>query len=345
MMGENFLIALTALALTAAILFWLLRKDSILLTKDIPSSRGLHQHVVPRGGGLAIFVAVAIVAALGHLQGIRNTELTLATLASLTAIAGMGFLDDRFNLSVGVRLLAGLVLTALLAVGTLGDQPVLIFGQEYDLSYEVLVLVGALGIFWLINLFNFMDGADGLAGVQSLVASGVLAFWFATDGQEFFALVNAALAGACLGFLWFNWSPARVFMGDVGSLTLGAWFGVMSLIGVTRLGFPLEAFLILFGVFVFDATLTLIWRLLRGERITQAHRKHLYQKLILAGWSHGNVSILMGIMALVAAFLASLTVWRPDRALWFFVAVLVMLLGYAMFAIRTSARTPEKVET
>ena len=280
-MSESFLIALIAAALTATILFLLLRNDSILLAKDMPSSRGLHQHVVPRGGGLAIFAVVIILAALGHLQGIRDAEFTLVTFASLTGVVVMGFLDDRFNLSVSGRFLAGLALTTMLAVGSLGDQPVLIFGQEYNLSFGVLVVVGALGIFWLMNLFNFMDGADGVAGVQSVVASAVMAFWFESDGQEFLALVNSALAGACLGFLWFNWSPARVFMGDVGSLVLGAWLGVMSLIGVTWLGLPLEAFLTLLAVFVFDATLTLCRRLLQGKRITQAHREHLYQKLIL----------------------------------------------------------------
>ena len=343
-MSESFLIALTAAALTAAILFRLLRNDSILLAKDMPSSRGLHQRVVPRGGGLAIFAVVTLLAALGHLHGTRDAEFTLITVASLTGVAAMGFLDDRFNLSVSGRFLTGLVLTALLAAGSLGDQPALIFGQEYNPSFGVLVVFATLGIFWLMNLFNFMDGADGVAGVQSLVASAVLAFWFAYDGHEFLALVNLALAGACLGFLWFNWSPARVFMGDVGSLALGAWFGVMSLIGVTRLGLPLEALLTLLGVFVFDATLTLFRRLFQGKRITQAHREHLYQKLILAGWSHGKVSVLVGVMALVAAFLATLTVWRPDRGLWFFVVALVMLLGFAIFVMRTSARIPERVE-
>ena len=343
-MSESFLIALTAAALTAAILFWLLRNDSILLAKDMPSSRGLHQRVVPRGGGLAIFAVVALFAALGHLQGIRDAEFTLITVASLTGVAAMGFLDDRFNLSVSGRFLTGLVLTALLAAGSLGDQPVLIFGQEYNLSFGVLVVFATLAIFWLMNLFNFMDGADGVAGVQSLVASAVLAFWFAYDGHEFLALVNSALAGACLGFLWFNWSPARVFMGDVGSLALGAWFGVMSLIGVTRFGFPLEALLTLLGVFVFDATLTLSRRLFQGKRITQAHREHLYQKLILAGFSHGKVSVLVGVMALVAASLATLTVWRPDRGLWFFVVALAMLLGFAIFVMRTSTRIPKRVE-
>ena len=343
-MSESFLIALTAAALTAAILFWLLRSDSILLAKDMPSSRGLHQRVVPRGGGLAIFAVVTLLAALGHLHGIRDAEFTLITVASLTGVAAMGFLDDRFNLSVSGRFFAGFALTALLAAGSLGDQPVLIFGQEYNLSFGVLVVFATLAIFWLMNLFNFMDGADGVAGVQSLVASAVLAFWFAYEGQEFLALVNSALAGACLGFLWFNWSPARVFMGDVGSLALGAWFGVMSLIGVTRFGLPLEALLTLLGVFVFDATLTLFRRLFQGKRITQAHREHLYQKLILAGVSHGKVSVLVGVMALVAAFLATLTVWRPDRGLWFFVVALAMLLGFAIFVMRTSTRIPKRVE-
>ena len=345
MTGEIYLIAFAvASVLTAIILMWFLRTDSILLTGDTPSSRGLHQHVVPRGAGLAILAGVAVVGMLGHLQGIRNVELTLVTVASLIGVGVMGFLDDRFNLGVGLRLFAGLALTTLLVLGSLGDHPILLFGQGYDWPLWVLMLIGALGIFWLMNLFNFMDGADGVAGVQGLVASSVLAIWFASSGKEFLVLVNVALAGACFGFLWFNWSPARVFLGDVGSLALGAWFGLMSLIGVTRYGLPLEAFLILLGVFVFDATLTLVQRLLQGKRVIQAHREHLYQKLILAGWSHRGVSILIGIMALVAAFLATMTVWNPDRGLWFFLVTLAMLVGYATLALRASAKIPERTE-
>ena len=345
MTGEIYLIAFAvASVLTAIILMWFLRTDSILLTGDMPSSRGLHQRVVPRGGGLAILAGVAVVGMLGHLQGIRNVELTLVTVASLIGVGVMGFLDDRFNLGVGLRLFAGLALTTLLVLGSLGDHPILLFGQGYDWPLWVLMLIGALAIFWLMNLFNFMDGADGVAGVQGLVASSVLAIWFASTGQEFLVLVNVALAGACFGFLWFNWSPARVFLGDVGSLALGAWFGVTSLIGVTRYGLPLEAFLILLAVFVFDATLTLVQRLLQGKPVIQAHREHLYQKLILAGWSHRNVSVLVGIMALFAALLATMTVWSPDHGLWFFLVTLVMLLGYAMLAMRAGARIPERTE-
>ncbi len=132
-----------------------------------------------------------------------------------------------------MRLIAGLTLTPLLAVGSIGDHSLVVFGQTSDWSFGVVLLAGTMGIFWLMNLFNFMDGADGVAGVQSLIASSVLATWFAASGEEFLALLNVGLAGACLGFLWFNWAPARVFRGDVGSLVLGAWFGVMSLNGVS----------------------------------------------------------------------------------------------------------------
>ena len=324
--------------MTGLVLGRFLRTDSVLLSKDEPSSRGLHDHVVPRGGGLAIFGCVAIAGVAVHLlQGAKNAELDFLTIVSLTGVGVMGFLDDRFNLGVGLRLIAGLILTTLLAVGSIGDHSLLVYGQTSDWSFAVVLLAGTIGLFWLMNLFNFMDGADGVAGVQSVIASGALAIWFAVSGEEFLALLNVGLAGACLGFLWFNWAPARVFMGDVGSLTLGAWFGVMSLIGVSQSGLPVEAFLILLGVFVFDATFTLVRRLLKRKRITQAHREHLYQKLILAGWSHGKVAVLIGAMAFVAAVLATLVVWNPDHGLWFFVVALVMLVGYAKLTIRVSA--------
>ena len=330
-------------AITGLVLGWFLRTDSVFLSKDEPSSRGLHDHVVPRGGGLAIFGCVAIAGAIVHLlQGTINVDLDLLVIVSLTGIGVMGFLDDRFSLGVGLRLIAGLTLTTLLAVGSIGDHSLVIFGQTFDWSLGVVFLAGAIGLFWVMNLFNFMDGADGVAGIQSLIASGALAIWFGASGQEFLALLNVGLAGACLGFLWFNWAPARVFMGDVGSLALGAWFGAMSLIGVSQSGLPAEAFVILLGVFVFDATLTLVHRLLKRKRITQAHREHLYQKLILAGWSHGKVAMLIGAMAFVAAVLATLVVWDPEHGLWFFLVTLVMLLGYARLAIRASANTTRR---
>ena len=330
-------------AITGLVLGWFLRTDSVFLSKDEPSSRGLHDHVVPRGGGLAIFGCVAIAGAIVHLlQGTINVDLDLLVIVSLTGIGVMGFLDDRFSLGVGLRLIAGLTLTTLLAVGSIGDHSLVVFGQTFDWSFGVVFLAGAIGLFWVMNLFNFMDGADGVAGIQSLIASGALAIWFAASGQEFLALLNAGLAGACLGFLWFNWAPARVFMGDVGSLALGAWFGAMSLIGVSEYGLPAEAFVILLGVFVFDATLTLVHRLLKRKRITQAHREHLYQKLILAGWNHGKVAVLIGAMAFVAAVLATLVVWYPQHGLWFFLVALVMLLGYARLTIRVSANTTRR---
>jgi len=339
MPGETYLITLLGSGvMTGLVLGWFLRTDSVFLSKDEPSSRGLHDHVVPRGGGLAIFGCVAIAGVMAHLlQSSINVDLDLLAIVSLTGIGVMGFLDDRFSLGVGLRLIAGLTLTTLLAVGSIGDHSLVLFGQTFDWSFGVVLLAGTIGLFWLMNLFNFMDGADGVAGVQGLIASGALAIWFAASGQEFLAVLNVGLAGACFGFLWFNWAPARVFMGDVGSLALGAWFGAMSLIGVSESGLPAEAFLILLGVFVFDATLTLVHRLLKRKRITQAHREHLYQKLILAGWSHGKVAVLIGAMAFVAAVLATLVVWNPEHGLWFFLVALVMLLGYAILAIRASA--------
>jgi UDP-N-acetylmuramyl pentapeptide phosphotransferase/UDP-N-acetylglucosamine-1-phosphate transferase len=339
MSGESYLMMLLGTGmLTSLVLRWFLRTDSVFLSKDEPSSRGLHDHVVPRGGGLAIFGCVAIAGVMVHLlQGSVNVDLDLLTIVSLTGIGVMGFLDDRFNLGVGLRLVAGLTLTTLLAVGSIGDHSLVVFGQTFDWSFGLVFLAGTIGLFWLMNLFNFMDGADGVAGVQSLIASGALTIWFAASGQEFLAVLNVGLAGACLAFLWFNWAPARVFMGDIGSLALGAWFGIMSLIGVSQSGLPVEAFLILLSVFVFDATLTLVHRLLKRKRITQAHREHLYQKLILAGWSHGKVAVLIGAMAFVAAVLATLVVWNPEHGLWFFLVALVMLLGYAILAIRASA--------
>ena len=236
----------------------------------------------------------------------------------------------------------GLGLASVIGLASIGDGECTLFGNSYGWPLELAILPAIVGLVWLMNLFNFMDGADGLAGVQGLVGTLTLAAWFGVSNEVTLALLNIGIAGACLGFLALNWAPARVFLGDVGSLTLGIWFGSMTLIGVTGLGIPIEAFIILLGVFGFDATFTLVRRVCKGARITEAHREHLYQRLILAGWSHQQVALLNAGMALVMAGLATGVFRAPQYGLWFFLVALVMLLGYAGLTIRVSTNTTRR---
>ncbi|MDP6398415.1 MAG: glycosyltransferase family 4 protein [Arenicellales bacterium] len=326
------------------LLYLLLKFDSRLLAYDRPTERGLHDRVVPRGGGVIIIVATGLCSAGLSLAGIDD-GLDWPIVLALSGIAVMGFADDHFGLSIRLRLLAGFALAGVVGIATVGGEQWVLFGASYPWQPEFVILPVVLGLVWLMNLFNFMDGADGVAGVQALIGTAVLAVWFALSNYPSLALMNLGVAGACLGFLVFNWAPARVFLGDVGSLTLGAWFGCMLLIGTSRAGIPLEAFFILLGIFWFDATYTLIRRLLSGAPITEAHREHLYQRLILANWSHQKVALSTAVLALVMAVLASAVTRTPENGLWFFLLALAILLGYTALVTRLGTKDRSPGET
>ena len=328
-------------AIAGILLYLLLKFDSRLLAHDRPTERGLHDRVVPRGGGVIIIIATTLCGAGLSLAG-TGSGLDRPVVFALSAIAAMGFADDHFGLSVRFRLLAGFLLASVLVVATVGSGQWVLFGSSYPWQVEFVILPAALGLVWLMNLFNFMDGADGVAGIQGFIGTAVLAAWFALSNYPSLALINLGAAGACLGFLIFNWAPARVFLGDVGSLTLGAWFGCMLLIGTSTAGIPLEAFFILLGAFWFDATYTLIRRLLSGARITEAHREHLYQQLILANWSHQTVALSTAVLALVMAVLASAVTRTPEHGVWLSFVALAILVVHATLVtlLGTKGRTP-----
>tara|TARA_Y100001960_G_scaffold310772_1_gene370654 strand:+ start:461 stop:1348 length:888 start_codon:yes stop_codon:yes gene_type:complete len=276
-------------------------------------------------------------AALKILYAEFSLDLNWSVVLGVIGVAAMGFWDDHFGLSIRLRLWIGLGLACVIGLVSIGHHQWVLFGNNYQWPVELAILPATVGLVWLMNLFNFMDGADGVAGVQGLVATGTLAMWFGISNETSLALINIGVAGACLGFLVLNWAPARVFLGDVGSLTLGLWCGSMALIGATQVGIPLEAFLILVGIFAFDATLTLARRVLKGARITEAHREHLYQRLILSGWSHQKVALLTAGIALVMAVLATLTFRVPQHGLWFFLLALAILLTYMALVTRLSS--------
>jgi Fuc2NAc and GlcNAc transferase len=195
-------------------------------------------------------------------------------------------------------------------------------------------LLGMVGIIWVLNLFNFMDGIDGIAASEAAFmsfAGGALASGL--TGTEGFTLVTVGFGAACLGFLVFNWSPARIFMGDVGSGFLGFLLAVFAIWIASSDPVGLLVWLILGGVFFVDATVTLLRRLWRRERVLEAHRTHAYQWLARRWKSHGKVS-----GAVVATNLVWLTPWAlaarfdPAKAAWYAVAALLPLLVVAIWA-------------
>ena len=247
---------------------------------DLPNARSLHSAPVPRGGGLALIPPVLVVA-LGEVllrgEGLRPT-LIFASGAGLLAL--LGWSDDQRPLSARARfavqfLILGLCLYALWWTAA---SP---FGSGCLLLLPVMV--------WFVNLYNFMDGSDGHAGVQALAGGLGIAMLATLEGMPGIAVTGMAIAGASLGFLYWNWSPARIFMGDVGSYFLGGAFALL-ILRAGLAGSTPWPWLLLFVPFITDATCTLLWRMAHGVRWWEAHREHAYQRLILGGWSHRRVA-------------------------------------------------------
>lgn len=273
---------------------------------DIPNERSSHTEPTPRGGGLVI-VLICLVAYPAICLLVPN-GLLWGYYVGAFLIAAVSWFDDLYSIPIGWRLLVHFA-AAILLVVTYGywqtiDFP-LIGSVSLGLSGSIVTVIW---IVWVINAYNFMDGIDGIAVVQALLAAAawvVIASQSGAPGSFFYFLV---LFGTCVGFLFHNWPPARIFMGDIGSAFLGFTFGAAPLILGRESGFmanrlPIAAMLILWP-FLFDTVLSRFRRLLKTRRAWLPHRDHLYQKLAIAGYKHGTVSIVYGLLAAVSAAVA-----------------------------------------
>lgn len=229
---------------------------------------------MPRLGGIGIAAGIA--------AGWSSASLPLDTplLIAFVILAAVSLLDDLKTLAIGWRLAVHLA-GALLAMVVL----------LYATHGIWLTLAAGLITAWMINLYNFMDGADGLAGGMTFIGFGAYGAAALMGGDFSFAAINLAVAAAALGFLWFNFPPARVFMGDVGAIPLGYLAAVLGVAGWLRGDWPLWFGAVVFSPFIVDATVTLLKRAVRGARIWQAHREHYYQRLVQGGWGHRNTAL------------------------------------------------------
>ena len=298
-----------AAPLTGRIIAWAERLGVV----DRPNARSSHTRVTPRGGGAAI-VAVTVLASCvaGLLDAPAGFRLAAAVVPAV-AVATVSWIDDvrslRNRVRFGVHLLAAAAATALLG-------PI----RELELGHWGRLDLGPLSwpltILWitgLTNAFNFMDGIDGIAGLTATAAGLGLAVAARSCGCPSLAAACLAFAGAAVGFLTRNWPPARIFMGDVGSAFCGFLLAVLPMAaappGAVALTVPVAVLAL--WPFIFDTIFTLLRRLRRGENIFQAHRSHLYQRLVIAGWSHAATSTLYGWLATVGAAVAVAPLVNP----------------------------------
>ncbi|MCG6872566.1 MAG: glycosyltransferase family 4 protein [Gammaproteobacteria bacterium] len=303
---------------------------------DHPNERSSHDRPVPHTGGLA--VSATLLAGCGWLAWQQPTERgLLAVLAGvIAAMALLGWQDDRRGLGPGLRLLVQLS-TAAAALALLGWPREFSLGLwRLDAGWLAFPLC-LLWVVWLTNLYNFMDGIDGIAAVETLVVAATFGVWFAAVGATALALLMGVLAAAALGFLRWNWAPARVFLGDSGSLVMGMLLGVVSVTGMARYDFSAPAVLLVLGVFVFDASWTLARRLLTGERVWQAHRSHFYQRAA-SRFGHAAVSLVVLVLGGVLAVVASAEQFRQGPAVAWWLTGLAMLAGAALAANRIGGR-------
>jgi Fuc2NAc and GlcNAc transferase len=257
---------------------------------DVPNARSSHSVPTPRGGGVAIVLSFLIALPVLAWTDAVAWPVALALLGAGGWIAIIGFLDDHGHIAARWRLLAhfGGAIWALFWIG--GMAPISLFGLEFNLGWFGYV-IGAFYLVWMLNLYNFMDGIDGLASIEAICAclGACLVYWIA--GHTSLAIAPLVLAMAVLGFLVWNFPPAKIFMGDAGSGFLGIVLAVMSLYAAWTNPLFLWAWLILLGVFIVDATFTLIRRLLRGDKVYEAHRSHGYQYASRKYGSHRAVTL------------------------------------------------------
>lgn len=286
--------ALVALAVVvgSALLTGVVRKFALARgVVDEPNERSSHAVTTPRGGGIAIVVtSIAGWAAVTVLQYLPLRSF-IALAGGGAAVALVGWLDDRRGLSARVRLTVH-VAAALWALGWLGGLPAFqAGGHSVALGCGGYVL-GVLGVVWTLNLFNFMDGIDGIAALEAVfIGLGGALLATATGAGGGVAAAALVTAAAACGFLFWNWPPARIFMGDVGSGYLGYVIAVLALMAGHDHPPSLLAWLLLGGLFFVDATVTLIRRVARGEGPSVAHRSHAYQWLSRRWRSHLRVSL------------------------------------------------------
>jgi UDP-N-acetylmuramyl pentapeptide phosphotransferase/UDP-N-acetylglucosamine-1-phosphate transferase len=303
--------------LASALGTWVLLPVLRRRVMDMPNERSSHTVPVPRGGGIAMIAAALI--------GLAFTGLPVPIIAAAVLLAAVSFMDDLRGLSVKWRLLAQFIAVGL-AIGTLpGD----IFPEFVPHSLQLAAI--ALFWVWFINLTNFMDGIDGISAMQAIMTCVGIALihWLRPWLPSSLAVWACVLAASCYGFYLFNRSPAKLFMGDVGSVPLGFLVGYL-LLNLAADGYPLPA-LILPAYYLSDATLTLVRRLLRGDKVWQAHREHAYQKAVQRGFTHaqvvariswldaalialamyGALSMMAGVATAIAAY--GLTFWLIHR--------------------------------
>ena len=311
---------IAAFLLTAVVRNYAIKANLV----DIPNARSSHVHSTPRGGGISIVITF-IIFSMAEVLYFNTSEIGIRMLFPLSGgivVAVIGLVDDRVDLQAKWRILAHF-LSAAFVMFALDEVPTLyVFSMEIRFQL-VLYPIYALMLVWLLNLYNFMDGIDGIASVEAVsvfISAGVILF---INGDNEVWRLFLIFGVSIVGFLVWNWQPAKIFMGDVCSGFLGFTLGVLALITSTMDYINMWSWMILLAVFVSDATYTLIYRIFKGDRWYQAHRTHAYQ--ILSQYVASHQKVTLGVLVINLVWLFPLAY---ISSVYESLAVLVTLVAY-----------------
>lgn len=311
----------------------LARHYAMVRLLDVPNARSSHSQPTPRGGGLGIVVVLLFSGACAFWGGLLSPSLALSLSAAIP-LAVVGFVDDHGDVPARWRFLIQ-VAAAAWSIHWIGGLELLRLGG-FELHLGILGYpLGILVMVWMLNLFNFMDGIDGIEASE-VIFIGLAVALMIGGGISFSVIPEmlppVAISGATLGFLYWNWPPARIFMGDVGSGVLGFLLALLMFQSAVTGSLSITIWVILSGVFLVDATVTLLIRLFRGERWYQAHRSHAYQHASRRLGSHKGVTLgVLGINLFWLLPLAILAQMKPEHELWVMVAALTPLAYMAIW--------------
>ncbi|MBD8574605.1 glycosyltransferase family 4 protein [Pseudomonas syringae] len=315
-------IALLSLSLTAVVRRYALSRSLM----DIPNARSSHSIPTPRGGGVSIVLAFLLAVALAGASGRMNLDFLLAMVGGGGLVAVIGFMDDHGHIAARWRLLGHFVAAAWALFWLEGMAPLDLFGWRLNSGW-ISALLATFYLVWMLNLYNFMDGIDGIASVEAVTVCLGACLIHHVTGFSDLVFAPALLAAAAAGFLYWNFPPARIFMGDAGSGFLGIALGVLSVQAAWASSSLFWAWLILLGCFVVDATLTLLRRLSRGEKVYQAHRSHAYQ---FASREYGrHLPVTLAVAAINVGWLLP---WAFAAALGWVDGLTAVLLSYVPLA-------------
>ena len=333
--GMSLVLAALAFGMSLWLTRGLLKPSSRLHLLDHPNPRSLHDSPKPRGGGLAIFLAVVVSGLIA--VGIDPVSIDLAWIAGAAfLVAGISFVDDWLSLQLSHRIVVHFAAAGLLMWAGLDLKNIVVPGSVWTLPEALAIGFSLLFVVWMVNLYNFMDGMDGFAAGMAVIGFGSFAIFGWLANESVFAMLSLVVAAAAGGFLISNFPPARIFMGDVGSSLLGL-LAVAFMLWADRDGiFPLWIGVLIFSPFIVDATVTLIRRMLHRERFWEAHKSHYYQRLVQLGWGHRRtvlweyaVMLLCALSAVGVRYLDAAGQWVVIAG-WLLVYLSVMLIVHRL---------------